>query len=728
MTDQPALQRIIELSDADYRQYAGLPFAVCLLSEEGLFLNYNGEARRLFDLPATPNLHDNLTDFYIQPGDRRDNLRRLYRLPRGEWLKNTTIDLKIGGEVCYVRDYSRAVWSSDGERILALVCLMIPMSRGDRYHRLFNELPVGIFSFRQAAGLIHANPRFLEMHGYEHFDEVEGRDAAGFLHHPAELDRMSRQLLREGCLNNRYQEHRRRDGSTFTASVSAVAIRSDDGRWIGTEGTLEDVTTEAIYFKLVNEVPVGLYSVRINERGEHQLLHCNHRFAQHYGALPEELTGQDMRRFHPSPDDFDAFYQELLDQESQGREPVAEMKSRDQAGNLRYYEVHARFLYDPDGRITGRVVAQRDITEFRETKQQLDELTTDIGKVLHSYSSTLIHAKQTMDAVIRSLAAPGELRSDNQLADEAALLLRIHQQIGALDSAVEKILDKNETIRHLEPPAVQRIGHLLRLFRGQDSRRLQVQQLAIIRDGGIQLRDLLDLAAEGNFPRELIKEARRHLREILRLCSLVTLDRGVDGILEMETTVHNLRGYILTRVKPPEPRQSVDLYDMLLGAARKMEEYAHHRDIELRLQLKSVRDVYVEGYEDDLVRALLNLLHNAIKYSWTRRGPGKAFVAIEGRQDAEQVFLSIENWGVAITEQELRDGLIFQVGYRGLHSSDRRRPGTGLGLYDARKVIEKHGGQLHITSKPSLGNAPDDYSNPFITTVTIQLPRKPAGA
>ena len=76
-----------------------------------------------------------------------------------------------------------------------------------------------------------------------------------------------------------------------------------------------------------------------------------------------------------------------------------------------------------------------------------------------------------------------------------------------------------------------------------------------------------------------------------------------------------------------------------------------------------------------------------------------------------------------ITQEELEKGLIFKVGYRGVNSSDRRRPGTGLGLYDALKVAQKHKGHLNITSNPSLGNSREDYSNPFITTVSIQLPR-----
>ncbi|HQU60318.1 MAG TPA: HAMP domain-containing sensor histidine kinase, partial [Saprospiraceae bacterium] len=139
--------------------------------------------------------------------------------------------------------------------------------------------------------------------------------------------------------------------------------------------------------------------------------------------------------------------------------------------------------------------------------------------------------------------------------------------------------------------------------------------------------------------------------------------------------------------------------------------------------LKDIRGVYIDGYENDLLRALLNIVHNAIKYSWSRRGSASVFVQIEGKQDPSQVYLSIENWGVPITQQELEEGLIFKVGYRGINSSDRRRPGTGLGLYDAKKVVQKHQGKLMITSVPSLGNAPEGYSNPFITTVSIQLPR-----
>ena len=185
-----ALQKIMDLAELEYRPCAGLPFAVYLVSREGVFLKYNEEAQAFFGLPAEPDFQHRVTDFYNQPGDREDYLSRLGRLERGQWLKNTTIDLKVNGQMRFVRDYTKAVWSEDGQAIAALLCLMVPINKGGRYHRLFNELPVGIFSFRKGSGLINANPRFVDMYGYDGLEEALFKAPADFIKYPEELEEM----------------------------------------------------------------------------------------------------------------------------------------------------------------------------------------------------------------------------------------------------------------------------------------------------------------------------------------------------------------------------------------------------------------------------------------------------------------------------------------------------------------------------------------------------------
>ncbi|MCB0546660.1 MAG: PAS domain S-box protein [Phaeodactylibacter sp.] len=721
-----ALQKIMQLAEQEYQPCSGLPFAVYLASKDGVFLKYNEEARKFFGLPEEPDLHRKVTDFYNHPSDRQDNLNRIMRLEKGQWLRNTTIDLKVNGQLRYVRDYTKAIWSEDGQEVLALLCLMAPINKASRYHRLFNDLPVGIFSFRNDSGLANANPRFVEMYGYDALEEVLFKRPEDFVKYPEDLEEMERRLWEKGSVANEYQEHVRRDGSVFTAAVSARAIWDGDGNWVGTEGILEDVTMESIYFRLVNEVPIGLYKVRINEDGEHILLHCNQHFASNRGVnSPDGLIGKDLREWHISPQAFLDFHEALIRKDAEGQSLVDYiLPAYNGKGELRRFEVHAKLLKDTSGNIIGRVGAERDVTDYLDTKQQLDELTTDIGKVLHSYSSTLIHAKHTMDAVIRSFVTKDLLLKESGRLDEDGILEKVGQQAKALQSSVQSILERNRESRQFDEAVGENLERLTSLLVRFGKEQSGPQKLAIIRDGAIKIRQIInETVARGNFPRELIKEVRRQLRETLRLCSLATLHRGVDTVLEMETVVNNLRSFILTRVKYKEEPQRLDLYGLVVSSVRKMEEYASNRQVELRTNIKDIRHEYIDGYEDDFVRALLNILHNAVKYSWTRKGPGNAFVMIEGKMDKDWIYITIENWGVAITEEELEKGLVFKVGYRGVNSSDRRRPGTGLGLYDALKVAEKHKGKLSISSKPSLGNPKDDYSNPFITTVTIQLPR-----
>ena len=724
MDNPTAFQNIIKRSEAVYLPCANLPFAVYLASTDGVFLQYNAEAREMFNLPEEPTFQDNICTFYLHPKDRDQNLERLYQIKKGAWLRNTTIDLKIGRKVKYVRDFSQAIWDERGEKIVAILSMMAHISKVGRYHRLFNDLPVGIFSLRGEKGLINANPKFLEMHGYESLEEVLNKEPVDFLKYPSDFDDMRRRVDEEGRIIKDYQEHLRKDGTTFTASVSAKVIRGKDGRYIGTEGILEDVSTEAIFFKLVNDVPIGLYKIRINEQGEHILIHCNQHFAVNRGMKPEDMIGRDIRDFHKSREDFEQFYNELIRKDEEGQnlmDYILEAYNGD--GELRKYEVHLKLLKDADDQIIGRVGAEKDVTDYWETKEQVKELTTDIGKMLHSYSSTLIHSKQSMDAVMRSFVVEEDKKENSRDIDEEKTFERIHHEIASLSTVLEKIIERNTEVESVSENTEAQLSRLLNLLKSQANNKAGVQQLAIIRDGTIKIKELLESFSRGHFPKEVIKQARRELTEILRLCSLITLHRGVEAILEMETVVNNLRSFILTRIKQKERLNKLDIYDILIGVVRNMEEYASNRNIEIRLNIRSIRKEFIKGYENDLVRALLNVLHNAIKYSWVRKGPSKAFVSLEAKTDPDWLFITIENWGVPITQEELQKGLIFNVGYRGVNSSDRRRPGTGLGLYDSLRVVKKHKGHLQITSDPSLGNAQEDYSNPFVTRVTIQLPR-----
>jgi two-component system OmpR family sensor kinase len=110
----------------------------------------------------------------------------------------------------------------------------------------------------------------------------------------------------------------------------------------------------------------------------------------------------------------------------------------------------------------------------------------------------------------------------------------------------------------------------------------------------------------------------------------------------------------------------------------------------------------VQGDEDLLLLALLNLLGNAVKFS----EPG-ATVEVRAFEDADMVTIEVADTGPGIPESEVP--FVWQELYRG-HGA-RGVPGSGLGLALVRAITERHGGQVTIRNRVRQG-----------TVVTMKIP------
>jgi two-component system, OmpR family, sensor kinase len=111
----------------------------------------------------------------------------------------------------------------------------------------------------------------------------------------------------------------------------------------------------------------------------------------------------------------------------------------------------------------------------------------------------------------------------------------------------------------------------------------------------------------------------------------------------------------------------------------------------------------VQGNDDLLFIALHNLLDNAIKF--TDKENGKT--VIRAFDDGSTVVLEVCDNGIGIREEDIPN--VFKPFFRGQDA--KGRAGSGLGLYQVRKIVERHGGQVLIESRVGEG-----------TKVTIRLP------
>jgi signal transduction histidine kinase len=108
------------------------------------------------------------------------------------------------------------------------------------------------------------------------------------------------------------------------------------------------------------------------------------------------------------------------------------------------------------------------------------------------------------------------------------------------------------------------------------------------------------------------------------------------------------------------------------------------------------------------------LIENAFKYA-----PASSAITIKYENKNEELIVRIESFGPKITEREKQ--LIFERNYRGEHAIDHGREGSGIGLFAAKTIIERHfSGKIKVNQLPAL-TCIDGFEF-FTTRFTMILP------
>lgn len=167
-------------------------------------------------------------------------------------------------------------------------------------------------------------------------------------------------------------------------------------------------------------------------------------------------------------------------------------------------------------------------------------------------------------------------------------------------------------------------------------------------------------------------------RQVLRL------ERLVSDLID---TARIEAGEIELHPQPVDVRAIVESVVSLFGATSD----AH------RISVTIPDEQVIASCDPGRVEQVLdNLVSNAIKYS--PRG-GRIEIVVEPRPGAVRVAVADEGVGIPDGEAEA----IFEPFRRG-HGAAPDVPGVGLGLYVSRRIVEAHGGELHVASTPGRGS------------------------
>jgi two-component system sensor histidine kinase KdpD len=144
----------------------------------------------------------------------------------------------------------------------------------------------------------------------------------------------------------------------------------------------------------------------------------------------------------------------------------------------------------------------------------------------------------------------------------------------------------------------------------------------------------------------------------------------------------------MARVEREEVKPRMEILELIPFMERLVDQFARRSHDRRILLLKPPGFLELQADQELLRLAMSQLLENACKYSQ----PGSTItVQLEDRQDKMEICVS--NTGGSIPSREQHR--IFDRFYRG--SAARLTPGSGLGLYVARKIAQAHGGTLDFT-------------------------------
>jgi two-component system phosphate regulon sensor histidine kinase PhoR len=165
----------------------------------------------------------------------------------------------------------------------------------------------------------------------------------------------------------------------------------------------------------------------------------------------------------------------------------------------------------------------------------------------------------------------------------------------------------------------------------------------------------------------------------------------LQALIEDLLTLSRIEGGTFRLLDAP-----VDLRQVVLRSSEATETHRHERQLEWEVDPGDV-PVVVSGDEDQLDRALINLLTNAVKFT-----PDGGHVRVGLVTEGGQAVLTVRDTGIGISEVE--QSRLWDRFFRSSDAQRRAIPGTGLGLSIVRTIVHGHGGTIAVESRAGTGS------------------------
>jgi PAS domain S-box-containing protein len=207
---------------------------------------------------------------------------------------------------------------------------------------------------------------------------------------------------------------------------------------------------------------------------------------------------------------------------------------------------------------------------------------------------------------------------------------------------------------------------------------------------------LSDVAHELKTPLAIAKGYAQQLERVEtsatnRTRMLEAIVRACDRMDHLSETLLDLASMTLGRLRLT--RERIDLAELTLSVVRRAERAAPDR----RFKLETRPNVPVIVDSTRIAEAMRHIVDNAIAYS-----PAGSTIDVDLKTDGARVTVAVRDYGIGIPN-DLRKN-VFGLFFKGHAGTAQDKGGLGVGLYLAREILRRHGGDVWFESVEGEGS------------------------